>query len=220
MAEPLKQLDLFGMEATPPVHIAAPKQAKSIKQKKSLPQYRKPAYQEEIKKEEIASEPIKKTTTVPIVEPEDAALPSVSRTPMTYVNRNILHKRGRKAFADMDQEIDKINVPDAAALTKKLYYPIGEVAGWFNVNTSLIRYWEKEFKQLQPRKTRKGDRLFRAQDIEFLKQIYYLLREKKYSIDGAKTYLKNNKEKANKDLSLLTNLKDIRNFLVSLKASL
>ncbi len=220
MAEPLKQLDLFGMEATPPVHIAAPKQAKSIKQKKSLPQYRKPAYQEEIKKEEIVSEPIQKTTTVPIVEPEDAALPSVSRTPMTYVNRNILHKRGRKAFADMDQEIDKINVPDAAALTKKLYYPIGEVAGWFNVNTSLIRYWEKEFKQLQPRKTRKGDRLFRAQDIEFLKQIYYLLREKKYSIDGAKTYLKNNKEKANKDLSLLTNLKDIRNFLVSLKANL
>jgi DNA-binding transcriptional MerR regulator len=220
MAEPLKQLDLFGMEATPPVHIAAPKQAKSIKQKKSLPQYRKPAYQEEIKKEEIVSEPIQKNTTVPIVEPEDTALPSVSRTPMTYVNRNILHKRGRKAFADMDQEIDKINVPDAAALTKKLYYPIGEVAGWFNVNTSLIRYWEKEFKQLQPRKTRKGDRLFRAQDIEFLKQIYFLLREKKYSIDGAKTYLKNNKEKANKDLSLLTNLKDIRNFLVSLKASL
>jgi len=220
MAEPLKQLDLFGMEATPPVHIAAPKQAKSIKQKKSLPQYRKPAYQEETKKDQILSEPAQKILPDPIVEPEDVELPSVSRTPMTYVNRNVLHKRGRKAFADMDQEIDKINVPDAAALTKKLYYPIGEVAGWFNVNTSLIRYWEKEFKQLQPRKTRKGDRLFRAQDIEFLKQIYYLLREKKYSIDGAKTYLKNNKEKANKDLSLLNNLKDIRNFLVSLKASL
>jgi DNA-binding transcriptional MerR regulator len=124
------------------------------------------------------------------------------------------------AFADMDQAIDKINVPDASTLAKKLYYPIGEVAGWFNVNTSLIRYWEKEFKQLQPRKTRKGDRLFRAQDIEFLKQIYFLLREKKYSIDGAKTYLKNNKEKATKDLSLLTNLKEIKNFLLSLKASL
>jgi len=208
MAEPLKQLDLFGMEATTPVHIAAPKQAKSIKQKKSLPQYRKPAYQTEpVISEVILNEP-------------DAALPSVSRTPMNYVNRNVLHKRGRMAFADMDQEIDKINVPDASTLAKKLYYPIGEVAGWFNVNTSLIRYWEKEFKQLQPRKTRKGDRLFRAQDIEFLKQIYYLLREKKYSIDGAKTYLKNNKEKANKDLSLLNNLKDIRNFLMSLKASL
>jgi DNA-binding transcriptional MerR regulator len=208
MAEPLKQLDLFCTEATTPVHIAAPKQAKSIKQKKSLPQYRKPAYQ---------NEPIINEAT--LNEP-DAALPSVSRTPMAYVNRNILHKRGRMAFADMDQAIDKINVPDASTLAKKLYYPIGEVAGWFNVNTSLIRYWEKEFKQLQPRKTRKGDRLFRAQDIEFLKQIYYLLREKKYSIDGAKTYLKNNKEKANKDLSLMTNLKEIKNFLISLKASL
>ena len=208
MAEPLKQLDLFGTEATTPVHIAAPKQAKSIKQKKSLPQYRKPAYQ---------TEPVLSEAT--LNEP-DTVLPSVSRTPMAYVNRNILHKRGRMAFADMDQEIDKINVPDASTLAKKLYYPIGEVAGWFNVNTSLIRYWEKEFKQLQPRKTRKGDRLFRAQDIEFLKQIYYLLREKKYSIDGAKTYLKNNKEKASKDLSLMTNLKEIKNFLISLKASL
>ena len=120
----------------------------------------------------------------------------------------------------MEQEIDKINVPDASTLAKKLYYPIGEVAGWFNVNTSLIRYWEKEFKQLQPRKTRKGDRLFRAQDIEFLKQIYYLLREKKYSIDGAKTYLKNNKEKATKDLALLNSLQHLKTFLASLKSSL
>jgi DNA-binding transcriptional MerR regulator len=94
------------------------------------------------------------------------------------------------------------------------------VATWFNVNTSLIRYWEKEFKQLQPRKTRKGDRLFRAQDIEFLRQLYYLLREKKYSIEGAKTYLKNNKEKAEKDISLLTSLKNIKQFLVSLKETL
>jgi DNA-binding transcriptional MerR regulator len=212
MAEPLQQLDLFGMEASTPVHIAAPKQAKSIKQKKSLPQYRKPVYQNE--SVEIES-PVSNLN-----EPDDTALPSVSRTPMSYVNKNILHKRGRMAFADMDQAIEKINVPDASTLAKKLYYPIGEVAGWFNVNTSLIRYWEKEFKQLQPRKTRKGDRLFRAQDIEFLKQIYYLLREKKYSIDGAKTYLKNNKEKANKDLSLLNNLKEIKKFLQSLKASL
>ena len=220
MAEPLKQLDLFGMASTAPVHIAAPKQAKTSKQKKSLPQYRKPAYQSTSIVEQVEVNVVNEPSHTSFIEPEDAALPTVSRTPMTYVNRNVLHKRGRMAFADMDQEIDKINVPDADTLSKKLYYPIGEVAGWFNVNTSLIRYWEKEFKQLQPRKTRKGDRLFRAQDIEFLKQIYYLLRAKKYSIDGAKTYLKNNKEKAHKDLSLLNNLKEIRNFLVSLKASL
>ena len=220
MAEPLKQLDLFGMESTTPVHIAAPKQAKSMKQKKTLPQYRKPVYQTESILIETTVSTLNEPEASSFVEPADISLPSVSRTPMAYVNRNVLHKRGRMAFADMDQEIDKINVPDASTLAKKLYYPIGEVAGWFNVNTSLIRYWEKEFKQLQPRKTRKGDRLFRAQDIEFLKQIYYLLREKKYSIDGAKNYLKNNKEKANKDLSLLNNLKEIKNFLQSLKASL
>ena len=220
MVEPLQQLDLFGMEASTPVHIAAPKQAKSIKQKKALPQYRKPIYQNESVTTEAPVSNLNEPDNSSIIAPEDADLPSVSRTPMSYVNKNILHKRGRMAFADMDQAIGKINVPDASTLAKKLYYPIGEVAGWFNVNTSLIRYWEKEFKQLQPRKTRKGDRLFRAQDIEFLKQIYYLLREKKYSIDGAKTYLKNNKEKANKDLSLLNNLKEIKHFLQSLKASL
>ena len=110
--------------------------------------------------------------------------------------------------------------PYSEELVKKLYYPIGEVASWFNVNTSLIRYWEKEFKQLQPRKTRKGDRLFRAQDIEFLRQLYFLLREKKYSIEGAKTYLKNNKEKAEKDIAVLNSLKNIKQFLVSLKESL
>jgi DNA-binding transcriptional MerR regulator len=120
----------------------------------------------------------------------------------------------------MEGDMDKLQVPSSDELAKKLYYPIGEVAVWFNVNTSLIRYWEKEFKQLQPRKTRKGDRLFRAQDIEFLKQIYYLLREKKYSIEGAKTYLKNNKEKAEKDLALLNSLKNLKSFLVSLKSSI
>jgi DNA-binding transcriptional MerR regulator len=139
---------------------------------------------------------------------------------MNFGKENATHKRGRKSFASMQGDMDKIKVPSSEELAKKLYYPIGEVAVWFNVNTSLIRYWEKEFKQLQPRKTRKGDRLFRAQDIEFLKQIYYLLREKKYSIDGAKTYLKNNKQKAEKDLALIGSLKNIKTFLVSLKSSL
>ena len=96
---------------------------------------------------------------------KEATLPGASGTPIS-VNKNIsLKKRGRKSFASMDAELDSLNVPSSEELLQKLYYPIGEVATWFNVNTSLIRYWEKEFKQLQPRKTRKGDRLFRAQDI-------------------------------------------------------
>ena len=208
MAKELQQLDLFGNPPSAPVHIKRTKAEKSVAKK---PVQFIAAHQE---------------TSTSIVAEEKAAIvindtiPSVSRTPMNFGKNNATHKRGRKSFASMEGDIDKLQVPSSDELAKKLYYPIGEVAVWFNVNTSLIRYWEKEFKQLQPRKTRKGDRLFRAQDIEFLKQIYYLLREKKYSIDGAKTYLKNNKEKAEKDLALLNNLKNIKNFLISLKSSL
>jgi DNA-binding transcriptional MerR regulator len=193
MAKHLHQLDLFGLEAAEPVSIIAPKE--------NLTVYKTAV---ETKSNIVAEE----------------KLPTVSRTPMSINKNGQLHKRGRKSFAAMDAEINSLQVPSNEELIKKLYYPIGEVAIWFNVNTSLIRYWEKEFKQLQPRKTRKGDRLFRAQDIEFLKQIYYLLREKKYSIEGAKAYLKNNKEKAEKDISLLNSLKDLKTFLISLKASL
>jgi DNA-binding transcriptional MerR regulator len=196
MAKHLHQLDLFGMETAQPVHIKAPVEKKKVYQ---------------AKKEETVNEQVQLVN-------ED--LPSVSRTPMSFIHSHTSSKRGRKSFASMDAEIHKLNIPASEELVKKLYYPIGEVATWFNVNTSLIRYWEKEFKQLQPRKTRKGDRLFRAQDIEFLRQLYYLLREKKYSIEGAKTYLKNNKEKAEKDISLLTSLKNIKQFIVSLKETL
>ena len=197
MAEQLQQLDLFGGTPSEPVHIKRTKQVKSV-----------------------AYKPTPKVIVQEVKELEPAEMPTVSRAPMHFGRDTISHKRGRKSFASMDGEMEKLRVPTADVLSKKLYYPIGEVAVWFNANTTLIRYWEKEFKQLQPRKTRKGDRLFRAQDIEFLKQIYYLLREKKYSIEGAKTYLKNNKEKANKDIALIDSLNNIKSFLVNLKASL
>lgn len=201
MAKHLQQLDLFGNDTPQPVHIAAPASTKNLKKPKPV------APKADVKEEEHS-----------MVAEE--TLPTVSRTSMHYKASAVLQKRGRKSFASMEGDMDKLQVPSAEILAKKLYYPIGEVATWFNVNTSLIRYWEKEFKQLQPRKTRKGDRLFRSQDIEFLKQIYFLLREKKYSIDGAKTYLKNNKEKADKDMALLNSLKNIKSFLTHLKESL
>jgi len=201
MAKHLQQLDLFGNDTPQPVHIAAPPSTKVLK------------------KEKAPSKPVYASIQTKTLEIEEA-LPSVSRSSLTTTVSKARHKRGRKSFASMDGEMDKLQIPSAEILAQKLYYPIGEVANWFNVNTSLIRYWEKEFKQLQPRKTRKGDRLFRSQDIEFLKQIYFLLREKKYSIDGAKTYLKNNKEKAEKDMALLNSLKNIKRFLSDLKESL
>jgi DNA-binding transcriptional MerR regulator len=197
MAKHLHQLDLFGMEIDQPVHIKAP-----VEKKKST----------------ATKEADTKLTQEAVLQEEK--LPTVSRTPMSFTHHHGSSKRGRKSFASMDADIHTLNIPASEELVKKLYYPIGEVATWFNVNTSLLRYWEKEFKQLQPRKTRKGDRLFRAQDIEFLRQLYFLLREKKYSIEGAKTYLKNNKEKAEKDIAVLNSLKNIKQFLVSLKESL
>lgn len=200
MAKHLQQLDLFGAGPDTSTHISPPKQAKALKQNKPV------------------ARPI--SIVVETITVEEDRLPLVSRATQHLNHSNTKQKRGRKSFESMDAEIGKLAIPSSEILEKKLYYPIGEVAHWFNVNTSLIRYWEKEFKQVQPRKTRKGDRLFRVQDIEYLKQIYYLLREKKYSIDGAKTYLKNNKEKAEKDIALLNSLKNLKGFLVSLKSSL
>ena len=204
MARDLQQLDLFGNDMSGHVHIAAPKSIKSNKQAKPI-----------VKRVPVTS------YAAPIVnQVAEDDLPLVSRSAQHLNSNATIQKRGRKSFASMDAEMGKVNIPSAEILEQKLYYPIGEVAPWFNVNTSLIRYWEKEFKQLQPRKTRKGDRLFRAQDIEFLRQLYFLLREKKYSIEGAKTYLKNNKEKAEKDIAVLNSLKNIKQYLVSLKESL
>ena len=73
---------------------------------------------------------------------------------------------------------------------KKLYYTIGEVAKMFNVNTSLIRYWEKEFSIIKPKKNRKGNRLFTPKDIENIKLIYHLVKERGMTLQGAKKKLK------------------------------
>ncbi|MEO7530000.1 MAG: MerR family transcriptional regulator, partial [Sediminibacterium sp.] len=129
-------------------------------------------------------------------------------------------KRGRKSFKEMDNEADLVDVPEDEVLQQKLYYSISEVAGWFKVNTSLLRYWENEFDILQPRKTRKGDRLFRVEDVKNLQLIYFLLRQRKFSIDGAKNYLKNNKQEADTQARLVESLTKFRSFLLELKTNL
>lgn len=102
----------------------------------------------------------------------------------------------------------------------KLYYPIGEVAALFDVNTSLIRYWEKEFDILKPRKNRKGNRLFTKKDIENLKIIYHLVKEKGYTLDGAKQKLKNNKVDVVQNQQIIDSLLSIKSFLISVKEDL
>ena len=128
-------------------------------------------------------------------------------------------KRGRKSIKEMDAESAMISIPDDEQLFKKQYYSIGEVAEMFNLNTSLLRYWETEFDILKPRKNRKGDRHFRPEDIKNLSLIHHLLRQRKYTIEGAKDYLKKNK-KAEQNFELIQRLEKLKRFLLELKAGL
>ncbi len=128
-------------------------------------------------------------------------------------------KRGRRSLKDIALTADLIQVPEDDVLFQKQYYPIGEVATMFRENQSLIRYWETEFDILQPRKNRKGDRFFRPVDIKNLVLIYDLLRRRKFTIEGAKEYLKKNK-KAEEKFAMIRSLEKIKGFFLELKASL
>ncbi len=128
-------------------------------------------------------------------------------------------KRGRKSLKEISINADLVQIPPDDILFQKQYYPIGEVAAMFRENQSLIRYWETEFDILQPRKNRKGDRFFRPVDIKNLVMIYDLLRRRKFTIEGAKDYLKKNK-KAEEKFAMIQSLEKIKGFLLELKASL
>lgn len=127
--------------------------------------------------------------------------------------------RGRRSLKQVSITADLINVPEDEELFKKQYYSIGEVATMFRENQSLIRYWETEFDILQPRKNRKGDRFFRPVDIKNLVMIYDLLRRRKFTIEGAKDYLKKNKN-AEEKFAMIQSLEKIKSFFLELKASL
>lgn len=102
----------------------------------------------------------------------------------------------------------------------KLYYSIGEVAAMFNVNASLIRFWEKEFDIIKPKKNNKGNRLFTIQDIDNLKIIYHLVKERGFTLDGAKNKLKNSRKETIENVELNTSLEKIKKFLLELKEEL
>lgn len=102
----------------------------------------------------------------------------------------------------------------------KLYYSIGEVAEIFNVSTSLIRYWEGEFDVLKPKKNKKGNRLFTPQDLENLHLIFHLVKERGFTLEGAKKKLKDNKEETVQNHKILLSLNRIKDFLSELKESL
>jgi DNA-binding transcriptional MerR regulator len=127
--------------------------------------------------------------------------------------------RGRQKLSDMDAGLGLVEVPEDGVLFAKKYYSIGVVANMFKVNVSLIRFWEKEFDMLKPKLNGKGDRHFRPEDVKILKQIHHLLREKKYTIEGARAFLKQNK-KSEESFAVVEELEKLKTFLIDLKLSL
>lgn len=99
---------------------------------------------------------------------------------------------------------------------EKVFYSIGEVAEMFNVNTSLIRFWDKEFTTLKPTKNKKGNRLFTPQDLEHFRLIYHLVKEKGMTIKGASQLLQKNKEGTAKTFEAVKRLLDIKEQLIAL----
>jgi len=130
-----------------------------------------------------------------------------------------LSKRGRPSLKEIDINADLVQIPPDEILFEKQYYSIGQVAKWFRVNQSLVRYWETEFDILEPRKNRKGDRFFRPVDVKNLLLIYDLLRRRKFTLEGAKEYLKNAK-KAEEKFAMIQSLEKIKAFFLELKATL
>ncbi|MBS1951371.1 MAG: Transcriptional regulator, MerR family [Cytophagales bacterium] len=103
---------------------------------------------------------------------------------------------------------------------EKLYYSIGEVAEQFNVAPSLIRFWESEFDIIQPKKNRKGNRQFTKEDIESIRTIYHLVKQKGFTLQGAKEMLKNDSQAVKDKMEMYESLKKIRQFLVEVRDKL
>lgn len=105
-------------------------------------------------------------------------------------------------------------------LPEKRYYGIGEVAKAFKVNTSLIRFWEKEFDILKPKKNAKGNRKFTPEDVKNLQFIYHLVKVRGFTLEGAKTHLKEQKQEALNTFEIISKLKGIKSQLIKIKSQL
>ncbi len=127
--------------------------------------------------------------------------------------------RGRRSLKEIALSADLVQVPEDEILFSKQYYSIGEVAAMFREKQSLIRYWETEFDILKPRKNKKGDRYFRPIDVKNLLMIYDLLRRRKFTIEGAREYLRKEK-KAQEKFEMIQSLRKIKEFFLELKAGL
>jgi DNA-binding transcriptional MerR regulator len=111
-------------------------------------------------------------------------------------------------------------MPYKEKVIEKSYFTIGEVAELFNVSTSLIRFWEQEFEILQPKKNKKGNRLFTRKDLDNLRIIYTLVKERGFTLKGAKEKLKSHSSEVSKSIQIKESLLKIKGFLIELKENL
>jgi DNA-binding transcriptional MerR regulator len=112
-------------------------------------------------------------------------------------------------------------MPYKEKVEEKLFYSIGEVSRMFDVNSSLIRFWEKEFDIIKPRKNNKGNRMFTKADIENFRLIFHLVKERGYTLQGAKDKLKGKPvEEASANVEIVKSLERVRGFLLELKEEL
>src|SRR5210317_106679 len=109
-------------------------------------------------------------------------------------------------------------MPYKEKVIEKKYFSIGEVAEMLEVATSLIRFWESEFDIIKPKKNRKGNRQFTREDIDNVKMIYHLVKEKGYTLQGAKDLLKNGNDTVKEKVEIIDSLKKVKNFLKEIRS--
>jgi DNA-binding transcriptional MerR regulator len=139
------------------------------------------------------------------------------------VSEQVIEKDADMAADESQPEVETsekgLNIPEDNALYSRQYYTMRETAAMFNVNQSLLRFWENEFDILKPKKNRKGDRYFRPEDIKNLELIYHLLRVRKFTIEGAKDYLKS-KAKSMQTFEMVQRLEKLKHFLLDIKTAI
>ena len=174
----------------------------------------------------VAEAPAPEVPVVQVLEsatepPAEAETPPEEEHPVAVVTAasSVLKRSRRQARHAAKESSVTIELPPDEVLYTRQYYGIGEVAAMFQVKVSVLRYWESEFDILDLRKNRKGDRFFRPDDIKTVRLIYHLLRERRFTIEGAREYIRRN-TRGRERVEAIETLRRIRGFLVGLRESL
>ncbi|HSK12412.1 MAG TPA: MerR family transcriptional regulator [Phnomibacter sp.] len=221
-----KQLDLFGAPLLPPKNIIVEDEPSA---KKAPPP----------QEEDHAADPIEDELELEnaVEEPEEEGtihvqMPASSSTVTSAMEDMAANRNVSASMEEDDTEVavankheeetapskdGTLNIPNDQLLYSRQYYTMRETAAMFNVNQSLLRFWENEFDILKPKKNRKGDRYFRPEDIKNLELIYHLLKVRRFTIGGAKEYMKN-RSKTLDTFEMVQRLEKIKQFLLELKA--